>query len=194
MKTSRGGGDNAAGEAIKVEIKVESGSASASKPPLPTSGVKRKRSTRGGNEEATIQQKGAFTPIVGSGIAAGAKRSAGSGSGGRGKSRGTISFRSASPNSINIASALSLLSGVRCSPVLVKTEKRRRSGDMLEASTSSESEGHTSPVSSDNSLGRKDSLDESTTSSSASDMSQSDPHERKGGPWLEIVGVAVADR
>ena len=193
MKTtaSRGSGDSAAGEAIKVE----SLSASATKPPLPTSGVKRRRSSRGGEEEATIQQKGSFTPIVGGGIATGAKRIAGSGSG-RGKGRGTISFRSASPNSINIASALSLLSGVRYSPVLVKTasgEKRRRSGDLLETSTSSESEDHTSPVSSDNSLGRKDSLDESTTSS-ASDMSQSETHERKREPWLEIVGVAVADR
>ena len=194
MKTtaSRGSGDSAAGEAIKVE----SLSASATKPPLPTSGVKRRRSSRGGEEEATIQQKGSFTPIVGGGIATGAKRIAGSGSGSRGKGRGTISFRSASPNSINIASALSLLSGVRYSPVLVKTasgEKRRRSGDLLETSTSSESEDHTSPVSSDNSLGRKDSLDDSTTSS-ASDMSQSETHERKREPWLEIVGVAVADR
>lgn len=176
---------------------------SASKPPLPTSGAKRRRRSSSSSSSSAVdtmemEQKGSFTPIVGGGIASGGKRLSGSGSGGRGK-RGSITFRSASPNSINIASALSLLSGVRYSPVLVKTgsgEKRRRTGGehTLEASTSSESEEHASPVSSDNSFGRKDSYDESTTSS-ASDISNPDAAlERKRGPWaLEIVGVAVAE-
>jgi hypothetical protein len=72
-----------------------------------------------------------------------------------------------------------------------------------ESATSSDREydNHTSPISSDTSFGRKDSYDESTTSSSSCEERENShtlgggvQRKTRGGPWLEIVGVGVADR
>tara|TARA_A100001035_G_scaffold267116_1_gene250772 strand:- start:337 stop:882 length:546 start_codon:yes stop_codon:yes gene_type:complete len=179
-------------------VKQEGGTPMA-KPPLPTAAGKRRRSnssssSSGSHEEhaklpisaATTGEQGSFTPIVGGGgIAAGTKR-------GRERERDTkrtrarITFRSASPNSINIASALSLLAGVRGSPIVME-----KVGGV--DTTSSESDINSGSPS--DSFARKDSIDDSTTSSDTSTthdgVGVEVVHGNEKAPWLEIVGVAV---
>jgi hypothetical protein len=183
------------------EVKLESGTR-MTRPPLPGAGSKRRRSnsnnsSSGGQEDqrilpipiAVTGDQGSFTPIVKGGIAVGMKR-------GRERERDTthtrarITFRSASPNSINIASALSLLSGVRSSPIVMDKER----GVSSELVSSSESEMNSGSPSND-SFARKDSIDDSTTSSDTCTTQEGVAVEVHGGekaPWLEIVGVAVS--
>ena len=103
------------------------------------------------------------------------------------RTRARITFRSASPNSINIASALSLLSGIRGSPIIC--EKHCVSSEL----TSSESEMNSGSPSND-SFARKDSIDDSTTSSDTCTTQEGavEEHNSEKAPWLEIVGVAVS--
>lgn len=174
----------------------------ASKPPLPNfSGAKRKR------ESPTMK----FTPLPGSVEGANQLRSA---------SKTMPKTRSASPNSMNIASALALLAGpAQSSPhrttashpppagkkVAIKTKSTYPPRDV----TSSEDDNilsdvtNESPISADSltsqDFGRKDSIDESLSSSSETSSDKGGERKFRRGDkgtagWtgtLKVVGVAL---
>ena len=165
--------------------------------PLPTAAGKRRRSnssssSSGSHEEhaklpisaATTGEQG-LTPSSAEVARSLAPREDASVSGTRRGTRARITFRSASPNSINIASALSLLAGVRGSPIVME-----KVGGVINV----ERVGHQLGKSVGQ-LARKDSIDDSTTSSdtstSATPMVRVYGAGNEKAPWLEIVGVAV---
>ena len=170
--------------------KLDVDSSGMGRPPLPgglSSGVKRKRESVG---HAEGNPNLSFTPIFfgnkNQGIASAEKWN------GAAHDIPVFSLRSASPNSINIASALSLLSGARKPQVLnatlmVKANQSKHGSNSFSDATTSEDDsyGVVSPSSSD--MDRKDSIDSSSASS------DTDVHDHGG--WvggLVIRGVAIA--
>lgn len=190
-------------KAIRSEGDGAVSSGSGSRPPLPgsTSG-KRKRDSTGSDEG---RRSLSFTPILSGGKTAGDALNSSASPG-----IPVFSLRSASPNSMNIASALSLLSGksYASSPVLQKQAtyevptaaasiqerslKLGRANSSASDATTSEDDsmyGGPSPTSSD--LERKDSMDcSSSSSSSDADVSEkSEKWDARGG--LVVRGVAI---
>lgn len=167
-------------------------SSTAWKPPLPGSASgKRKRDSTGSDEG---RRGTSFTPIISS-----AKNVGENAPGHSSPGIPVFSLRSASPNSMNIASALSLLAGhklpspishnTHIAPKLVVTADRslklaRTNSSASDATTSEDdSFGGPSPTSSD--IERKDSID---GSSSNSDIEIPDKWAARG---LVVRGVAI---
>jgi hypothetical protein len=201
------------------KLNIEGGS----RPPLPGGGSsreKRKRENIGlglalEGPSTHTNMAMSFTPIyAGSknqGIASAEKWNGGGYGHGGSHDIPVFSLRSASPNSINIASALSLLSGSHANKVfkptatlVVKTNQLGGKGGInsfsSDATTSEDDSYDPSPSSSSMSgseMDRKDSIDSSSNGSSnggSGSGSDSEAAEsmRWGGPSLVIRGVAIA--
>ena len=206
--------------AKKEQIRNSGGKSEMSRPPLPGQGSgKRKRDSSGGDEGRTrgTSRNLSFTPIASggkAGIASMTTRGASSNANANYSSSSSpsvpmFSLRSASPNSMNIASALSLLSGVnvnansqsgKSSPfsssisvkINVKREMTRSNSNSSSSdSTSSDSESFDGP-SPTNSIGRKDSIDSSELERKDSIGSSSSENEGQGeGQWEHAKNMLV---
>ena len=206
---------------LQQSLKKEFKHNSASRPPLPTNGsAKRKRESSIGENNNKSDGYGrllSFTPIVphNEGIAGAHQSNRNSTS----PSVPVFSLRTASPNSMNIASALNLLSNTnnnsngKSSPYsssqLAKHGIKMRTTIGATQDSTTSDEDNTSHLASPNSsnsgdsslnhLERKDSLSDDSVGSGRSEMSSSNSEVSDSVPstkrWrgLEVVGVALME-
>jgi len=166
---------------------------SASRPPLPGTSGKRKRDSAGSDEG---RRSLSFTPVPSGDKQRGCSAVAAS------PGIPVFSLRSASPNSMHIASALSLLSGKSYCPNVqkqtpydaAKTLDRaglkivRANSSASDATTSEDDSQYGGPSPASPDLERKDSMD--CSSSSDAEVPEV-PEKQWGGKGLAVRGVAI---